>query len=107
MWNTSIALEDGEEETRDDEDYVTKVKKFINGVPASKKDCTRADIELGMKMQYKANINFEIMKCNYNGCGKIIDEGTGKIYKIERTYTPDKGNTINLTCSEVGGECGV
>jgi hypothetical protein len=67
-------------------------------IPANFKDVTRRDQELANRFEYDAEVNVEIMACNYSGQRSLVNEETGETLYVQRTYKPDRGELITLTC---------
>lgn len=103
MWNKSISLPlrklDG---SQDEEGFSNPAHEYLGGVPASFTDVTRNDEILAYQKGYTADQNVEIMACNYMGQPWMVDEETGDVYDIRRTYHRDKANVIVLTCERRG-----
>lgn len=98
MWNDSIKLPYGYEETTDEDGFTTKIPSFIGGIPANFKSTTRADETLANQVGYTADVVIEIMSCNYNGQEVLVDEKSDKEYDIKRTHEVYGKETIELTC---------
>lgn len=109
MWNASIKLPVSKTEERNENGFPTVKYDFMGKIPASFTDVTRNDEILASQKGYTADQNVEIMSCNYNGQSFLIDEATGDVYDIKRTYRKDKSMRITLTCqrredhSPIGG----
>lgn len=103
MWNKSISLPlrklDG---SQDEEGFSNPAHEYLGGVPANFTDVTRNDEILAYQKGYTADQNVEIMACNYMGQPWMVDEETGDVYDIRRTYHRDKANVIVLTCERRG-----
>lgn len=97
MWVTSISLPESREETQDPAGFQTETKKYFKGIPANKLDTTRNDELLANQGGYTADIIMEIESVAYSGQGYFIDEATGDIYDIRRTFHPNRSNRIKLT----------
>lgn len=97
MWNQSISLPIRKVTEQNESGFRTEHWKFIRGIPASLKDATRQDEIVGNQSGYQASVIAEIMACNYNGGSFFVDEVTGDVYDIRRTFRPDKSMMIQLT----------
>ncbi len=97
MWNKSISLPRSKETSQDSDGFESEELKYIKNIPANMKDTTRSDETLANQYGYSADVIVEIMTGCYNGASFFIDESTGIIYDIQRTYKADKSNTIQLT----------
>lgn len=99
MWNRSISLPVQRlEDNPDDDGFSNSSFDYMDGIPANFTDVTRNDEILANQKGYTADQNVEIMACNYSGQSWLVDEPTGDIYDIRRTYHRDKANVIVLTC---------
>lgn len=99
MWNRSISLPVQRlEDNPDDDGFSNPSFEFMGGVPANFTDVTRNDEILAYQRGYTADQNIEIVACNYGGQSWLVDERTGDVYDIRRTYHRDKANVIVLTC---------
>lgn len=98
MWNTSISLPVSDDISQDTSGFVTHNKQCIKGIPATKKDTTRADEVTAHQMGYVVSQVFVVDKACYNGAGYLIDDADSVTYDIKRTHKTDKGNLIELTC---------
>lgn len=96
---TSIALPIGEETAKDSEGFETQDVLFLTGIRAQVEGITRREQETASQLGYKADIEFVIDACNYNGQSFLKDESNGIIYDIQRTYTKNSSSKIYLTCS--------
>ena len=66
-------------------------------VGLSIKDATRLASTLANQAGYNADVVVEIMACCYNSASFLIDEKTGIIYDIQRTFCKDKAMTMQIT----------
>ena len=100
MWNKSISLPVRKVSPAVDKDGITigETYEFIGGIPASFRDATREDEVAACQNGYTADVNVEIMACNYKGCSFLVDDETGEIYDIRRRFSKDKSLTVILTC---------
>lgn len=98
MWNSSISLPIEKKESQDAEGFPSKTYGYITEIPASFTDVTRNDEILASKKGYTVDQNIEIAKCNYSHQTWLIDEATGDIYDIRRTYSKDKSMILILSC---------
>lgn len=97
MWNRSISLPTRKVTEQNESGFRTEHWEFIRSIPASLKDATRQDEIVGNQSGYQASVIAEIMACNYNGGSFFVDEVTGDVYDIRRTFRPDKSMMIQLT----------
>lgn len=99
MWNTSVKIPIGDETEQDSSGFVTHKKKYLEHIPASKRNTTRSDETLANQLGYTVSAVFEIDKACYNGkAGYLIDEQDDVVYDIKRKYSAEKSNLISLTC---------
>lgn len=98
MWNNSIKLPKSKSTEVDEDGFETEEYVYLEKIPANFTDVTRNDVLVAMQAGYTANQNIEIMKCNYGGQSFLVDESTGDVYDIRRTFAKDKSMLINLTC---------
>lgn len=104
MQNKSISLPIRKVRTQDSEGFVHEHYEYMWHIPANFSDTSRNDETLAAQKGYTADVNIEIMACNYNGAAFLIDEEDGHIYDIKRTFKKDKSMKIVLTCER--RECG-
>lgn len=97
MWNRSISLPTRKVTEQNENGFQEEHWELIRGIPASLKDATRQDEIVGNQSGYQASVIAEIMACNYNGGSFFVDEVTGDVYDIRRTFRPDKSMMIQLT----------
>ena len=97
MWNRSISLPTRKVTEQNENGFRKEHWEFIRGIPASLKDATRQDEIVGNQSGYQASVIAEIMACNYNGGSFFVDEATGDIYDIRRTFRSDKSMMTQLT----------
>ena len=97
MWNSSISLPVRKVTKQNKNGFQEDYWEFIRGIPASLKDATRQDEIIGNQSGYQASVIAEIMACNYNGGSFFVDEITGDVYDIRRTFHLDKSMLIQLT----------
>ncbi len=98
MWNTSIALPVSDNPVQDESGFVTHEKTYLKGIPASRRDTTRADETSAKQMGYTVSRIYAIDKACYSGNGYLVDEEDNTVYDIKRTHVLDKSNLIELTC---------
>ena len=99
MWNKSISLPVRKiNVVQDDEGFTKASYEFMGGIPANFTDVTRNDETLAYQRGYTADQNVEVIACNYNGQSWLVDEETGNVYDIKRTYRKDKAKVVVLTC---------
>ena len=99
MWNKSIKLPKEIVEVVDDDGFGgSEEVTFLEGIPANFKDLSRNAVVLANQSGNNATIEVEIMACNYDNQGYLIDEATGIRYDIKRAFRKDKGNTISFDC---------
>lgn len=67
-------------------------------IRANFRDTTREDEVAASQLGYTADVNVDIMACNYSGQSYFRDVSTGKVYDIKRTYRAEGKNLITLTC---------
>lgn len=97
MQNRSISFPVRKREQQDSEGFMTEQWDFMKGIRADFQDATRQDELLANQRGYEATVVVEIMACAYNGASFFVDEATGEIYDIKRTYKPNKSGKIQLT----------
>ena len=113
MWTTSIALPVSNRSPREAIPLVsvsratssgsvrTTVRSFTrdyqSGIPANVLDATRNDVLLANSSGYTADVIMEIEAAAYSGQGYFIDEATGDVYDIRRTFRKNYSNRIQLT----------
>ena len=97
MWDTSISLPVSKTETQDAAGFPQEDTGYLNGIPANSLDVTRNDQILANQMGYTADIIIEIDAAAYSGQGFFVDESTGDIYDIRRTFRKNKSSRIQLT----------
>lgn len=97
MQNRSISLPVGKKVFRDSEGFPKEQWQFMKGIRASFISATRQDEILANQCGYEATIIVEIAACAYNGASFFVDEATGDIYDIKRSYQADKTRTVKLT----------
>lgn len=98
MWNHSISLPLKKQVVEDDDGFpIETTYEYMGGIPANFTDMTRADELLANQLGYSADQNIEIMVCNYSGQSFLVDEATGELYDIKRTFRKDKSGTVVLT----------
>lgn len=97
MWNKSIALPKTRITATDAAGFPSSDWDFTEHIPANFKDVTRADETLAHECGYTADVVVEIVGENYNRASFFVDEATGEIYDIRRTYRPDRSMTVQLT----------
>lgn len=78
--------------------FLEEEESYTESIPARFTDVTRNDEILAAQKDYTANQNIEVMECNYNGEGSLLDEADNAVYDIRRTYRKDKAMKIILTC---------
>ncbi len=99
MWTKSISLPIRKiNGGQDDEGFSKATYEFMGGIPANFTDVTRNDETLASQKGYTAEQNVEVIACNYNGQSWLVDDETGDVYDIKRTYRKDKGKVLVLTC---------
>ena len=97
MRNGSISLPVRKIEQQDSDGFPIENWEFMGGVRAAFRDATRQDELLANQCGYKATVLAEIAACAYNGASFFVDEATGEVYDIKRTYRPRKSYKIQLT----------
>ncbi len=98
MWNGSITLMHLIEEGKDPDGFLQVRNDSMGHVPAEFRDVTRNDQMLASQSGYEIDRNVEIMACNYNRETLLIDEKTGELYEIMRTFQPERSSRMILTC---------
>lgn len=98
MWTHSIKLMSSNEVTYDDDGFPIESSEWLEHIPANYTDLTRQDRELANQLGYDAEVNVQIMSCNYSGQRSLVDEETGETLYVQRTYKPDRGDLVTLTC---------
>lgn len=104
MQNKSISLPVRKVRTQDSEGITYEYYEYMGNIPADFSDTSRNDEILAAQKDYTADVNIEIMACNYNGATFLIDEENGNVYDIKRTFKKNKSMKIVLTCER--RECG-
>lgn len=97
MWNSTISLPKVKKSVQDPDGFVSEEWEYIKNIPANIKDATRLDSTLANQAGYNADVVVEIMACCYNSASFLIDEKTGIIYDIQRTFCKDKAMTMQIT----------
>lgn len=103
MWNKSISLPVRKIRVQDSEGIVREQYEYMENIPAEFTDTSRNDEILASQKNYTADVNVEIMACNYNGAAFLIDEEDRHIYDIKRTFKKNKSMKIVLTCERREG----
>lgn len=98
MWNGSVSIPVGKHTVTNANGFDTDQWEFLGGVPANFTDATRDDLILANQKGYTVDQNIEIAVCNYHGEGFLVDESTGSVYDIKRTFQKDKSMMIQLSC---------
>lgn len=98
MWNGSVTLMHLVEEGTDPDGFLQVRHASMGCVPAEFKDVTRNDQMLASQSGYEIDRNVEIMACNYDRETLLMDEETGDLYEIMRTFQPEKSSRMILTC---------
>ena len=86
MWNNSISLPRSRDGAQDNDGFTALESLYERGIPANFTDVTRDDEILASQKGYAVNQNVEIMACNYAGEDHLIDESTGDILEVKRTF---------------------
>lgn len=98
MWNGSISLPVKRMAGQNKNGFVTDEHyEFTGNIPAQMMDASRSEQVSAQQMGYTADIVVAIMACNYNGARFFVDDATGIIYDIRRTYRKPNSMTIELT----------
>ena len=97
MQNRSISIPIRKIIEQDSEGFVKETWKYLGGIRASFKDTSRQDEILANQYGYEATVIVEIAACAYNGASFFVDEATGEIYDVKRSYKPEKSRMIQLT----------
>lgn len=97
MQNRSISIPIKKRSVQDSEGFRKEQWEFLRGIRADFKDTTRQDEILASQCGYSASVIVEIAACAYNGASFFVDEATGDIYDIKRTFQPEKSRKIQLT----------
>ena len=104
MWTHSVKLPIKADIAYDEDGFEIATKEqWLEHIPASITDATRSDARTAYEIGYEADINVEMMACNYDGQRYLINEATGEKFYINRTFKPDKSMKITLTCSRTEG----
>lgn len=98
MWNNSVSLPRSGDGTQDNDGFTASESLYEEGIPANFTDVTREDEILASQKGYTVNQNVEIMVCNYGGEDHLIDESTGDILEVKRTFRKDRSMKITLSC---------
>lgn len=98
MWNGSVTLMHLIEEETDPDGFLQVRHTGMGHVPAEFRDVTRNDQMLASQSGYEIDWNVEIMACNYNRETLLLDEKTGELYEIMRTFQPERSSKMILTC---------
>lgn len=84
--------------TRDEDGFETDVQtEWLGGVPALFSDLTRNDEMLAQQLGYSADQNVETDAANYSGQSFFVDEATGDVWDIRRTFRKNKARKVVLT----------
>lgn len=97
MQKGSISLPVKRREVKDSEGFRKEQWEFLRGIRADFKDATRNDEILASQCGYTASVVAEIAACAYNGASFFVNEATGEIYDIKRTYCPERSRKVQLT----------
>lgn len=101
MWNKSIKLPLLKTSDKDSDGFkINENIDWLDEIPASFLDVTRNDELLASQKGYTADLNIEIMFCNYQGQAFLVDEESGEYYDVRRTHKTDKSRKIVLTCEK-------
>lgn len=98
VWNKSITLMHQKEAGEDPDGFVQMEYVCMEHIPACFQDITRNDQLLAKQSGYEVDQNVEIMACNYQKETLLMDEETGAIYEIKRTFRPSGSSRLILTC---------
>lgn len=97
MWNNTISLPIKKVTEQDSAGFIDESWEFMGGIPANFMDSTRQDELLANRSGYTADVIVEIQACNYQGASFFVDDSTGDVYDIKRTFRPDRSMMIQLT----------
>ncbi len=97
MQNRSISLPIRKITEPDAEGFVKEMWEYMRGIRASFKSASRQDEILANQCGYEATVIVEIAACAYNGASFFVDEATGEMYDVKRSYQPEKSRMIQLT----------
>lgn len=98
MRDRSISLMCQIEGKKDPDGFSEENYSCMEHVPAAFQDITRNDQILANQSGYEADQNIEIMACNYHGETLVVDEETGELYEVVRTFRPAGSRRILMTC---------
>ncbi len=98
MWVDSIRLVNGYNEVTDENGIVTQTPLYSESIPANFLSAKRADKTLANQSGYTADEVIEIMACNYNKQGSLVDDKDNEVYEVKDTFHDRKKETIQLTC---------
>lgn len=99
MWTTQIRLSTEMETSQDSAGFETETPSWSESIPASRADAGRQDQTLADQEGYTASAVYTIESAAYDsGTSVLIDDASGEIYDIRRTYQPQKSHYIQLTC---------
>lgn len=98
MWTHSIKLMTSNEVTYDDDGFPIDSPEWLEHIPANYTDLTRQDRELANQLGYDAEVNIQIMGCNYSGQRSLVDEATEQTWYVQRSFRADRSDLITLTC---------
>lgn len=101
MWNGSISLPVKKISEKNANGFEeNEIYEFAGGIPANFTDVTRNDEILAYQKGYTVDQNIEIVACNYSGQSFLVDDSTGEIYDIRRTYRKDKSMMLTMACEK-------
>lgn len=98
MWNGSIKFVKKGDDGQDKDGFHREPKSYSGSIPANFTDVTRNDEILASQKGYTADQNIEVMECNYGGECCLLDESSGNLYDVKRTFRKDKSMSMILTC---------
>lgn len=98
MWTSAICFSVQSVVTENEDGGQELWESWGRQIPASFKDSTRDDEVLAHQFGFTADVNIEIMACNYDRQAYLMDAATGDIYDVKRTFKPERSGTIVLTC---------
>ena len=97
MWNGSVRFLRKGSAGQDKDGFRHTEDIQSDSIPASFTDVTRNDEILASQKGYTADQNIEVMACNYNGEGRLMDDSDGTVYDVKRIYRKDKSMAVILT----------
>ena len=101
MMNRTIKIPITTATQQDEEGYPVKTTTYRENIPADMRSAQRSDQILADQKGYSADVVVHVMVRNLTGLptnwSQFIDELSGDVYEVKRTYREDKSRTVELT----------